>query len=1311
MSSRSQKVIRVAALTTLASLSASAFAGAPAHRTPTLFIEDLNTGLVQQSPDFMGFNAQAYSSHVAASSAAASFTWNPFAVASSFAGTWNTAANWSPAGVPGSTAGFDDVVFPNYDTFGNQATLNIANANLNGIAMNSPYNNRILSEAATTSTITTPVGGSLNLSSAQNFRLSPTGERFLGTLRSPIDAQFIGAGSVNFTGLGLDGFTGNGGYQVWFTRQSSQNGITLSNGAFAFLREAGTVATGRPVAESGAGVFGTGPITLNGGKIQGVSGASPGTQLNFTQTVNVGTLGGAIEFGGGDSPLFSGDITGTGTLRLGYFGDSFMNRSYSFAGTLLIDAFNFNHMFADAALPNVQAIDVVGARFDLEDNLSASAVNRVPDGVALSLWGSGVNYVGAPGFDSSEDVGTLSLRSGLNTVTLIPELASGTRVTLEADALQRADRSAVLFVRGAGLGNTGNFVSGNSVLRFTNAPTLLGAGGGSATLTQSIVPAAFGIGGTSVAAVDSFGFGATLLTYDATNGVRALDAATEHQTNISAAGAGENVYLSASANSGAARTINSLTLSNSDNTAGGVPVALTGGQLTITSGHILNTAPGNTIANNIAFGSAEGVIIAAPVGLPDDATGSTAGGLAISGVISGSNGLSVVGGGDVLLTGANTFTGPVTVSSAQLFVGGNVTSGVAGPLGQSSDPIRLVAGGDLATDADSNRSGSYEARLFNGTNGTVTINRPIEVSGRFSQRNTNIGAAIGGFQAGAVTVIDGTVNIGAGADLTLGGGQVIVNGVVSGSGRLATNGQGVVTINSANTYSGGTEIGRFPTNLAAFGTGGTLQLGNDAALGTGQVYISRAVTLEAIGGPRNIPNAFTGFDGFTLVGSNPITFSGPFDLNVLTVSYTIGSLSSATFSGAVTRGGLFKLGTGTLTLTGNNTGLDGILSVGNPAAGGPVAGGVLIMGRGEAFGSGGLVNNNTQVVTGSTLRLDASLNGGAPINFDDDITVNGQGHNDGLLVNLGAIQNVSGNNTTTGDVILTRFATETANNTLVSVAGGSSFTAQGTVFDLSGVVTPASPPTPATRAPGTAVLTKVGGGRLAVGATFNNQIVVDPNTGTTTLSQRVAFNRIEVNEGTFAVTQGVTNNEAAKHLYIKDLVIAGGAQVDLANNSLLVDYTGTSPRAAVEALITSGRAGGTWTGAGIVSSSANAGEFALGVGDVTDTTTTTNYLGTTIDTDTVIVRYTRYGDANLDGVTNIADFSRLAANFNSAGRWATGDFNYDQQVSIGDFSLLAANFNLTAIDAPGRPGAVPEPAAMGALALAAAGLLSRRRRA
>jgi hypothetical protein len=85
------------------------------------------------------------------------------------------------------------------------------------------------------------------------------------------------------------------------------------------------------------------------------------------------------------------------------------------------------------------------------------------------------------------------------------------------------------------------------------------------------------------------------------------------------------------------------------------------------------------------------------------------------------------------------------------------------------------------------------------------------------------------------------------------------------------------------------------------------------------------------------------------------------------------------------------------------------------------------------------------------------------------------------------------------------------------------------------------------------------------------------------------------------------------------------------------------------------------------------------------------------------------GDANIDQVVNIADFSVVAANFNQTGKlWTEGDFTGDESVGIADFSLLAANFNQSTAGSA-RPGAVPEPASAGLLLLGGTLALRARR--
>jgi hypothetical protein len=147
------------------------------------------------------------------------------------------------------------------------------------------------------------------------------------------------------------------------------------------------------------------------------------------------------------------------------------------------------------------------------------------------------------------------------------------------------------------------------------------------------------------------------------------------------------------------------------------------------------------------------------------------------------------------------------------------------------------------------------------------------------------------------------------------------------------------------------------------------------------------------------------------------------------------------------------------------------------------------------------------------------------------------------------------------------------------------------------------------------------------------------------------------------------------------------ADLDVSGD-LILEYTGSSHLGLARQKLTSGYAGGAWNGPGIRSSRAAANPgFALGYGEASE------ILGPgggifgpfLIDSTAVLVRSTRYGDANLDGNVNLADFNVLAAQFGQTGvpAWNRGDFNFDQRVNLADFNLLAGQFGQTASVAEG----------------------------
>lgn len=62
----------------------------------------------------------------------------------------------------------------------------------------------------------------------------------------------------------------------------------------------------------------------------------------------------------------------------------------------------------------------------------------------------------------------------------------------------------------------------------------------------------------------------------------------------------------------------------------------------------------------------------------------------------------------------------------------------------------------------------------------------------------------------------------------------------------------------------------------------------------------------------------------------------------------------------------------------------------------------------------------------------------------------------------------------------------------------------------------------------------------------------------------------------------------------------------------------------------------------------------------------------------VEIKYTLFGDTNLDGTVDFTDFMHMSQHFTQTGvGWAQGDFNYDGVVNADDFNLLKPNYGKT----------------------------------
>ncbi len=127
-------------------------------------------------------------------------------------------------------------------------------------------------------------------------------------------------------------------------------------------------------------------------------------------------------------------------------------------------------------------------------------------------------------------------------------------------------------------------------------------------------------------------------------------------------------------------------------------------------------------------------------------------------------------------------------------------------------------------------------------------------------------------------------------------------------------------------------------------------------------------------------------------------------------------------------------------------------------------------------------------------------------------------------------------------------------------------------------------------------------------------------------------------------------------------ILGAGAKINVKNTTMTVDYRGqASPAATINAQLTSGYASGAWNGSGINTSSAVANQTALGWKD-------------DAASQSILVKYTYYGDANLDGQVDISDLGALATAWQTSAVWSQGDFDYSGFVDISDLGKLATNW-------------------------------------
>jgi len=405
--------------------------------------------------------------------------------------------------------------------------------------------------------------------------------------------------------------------------------------------------------------------------------------------------------------------------------------------------------------------------------------------------------------------------------------------------------------------------------------------------------------------------------------------------SVSKSGTGSLTLNTANTYSGGT-TLNAGTLNINNASAIGT------GSLTIAAGTTIDNTSGSAVTlstNNAQFWNGDftfggsndlnlgtgAVTLGATVSLTTNGTGA----LTVGGVIGG-NGFSInkEGTGTLVLNGANTFDGGITIDA------GTVRVGNASALGTSTSPLTFGASSNGKLQVNG------IALVLSGINGdnTATI------------ENSN--------------VTNGSLSVGSGSfDGTIQNGS-------AGTLALTKTGAGTLSLNGANTYSGGTTL-----------NGGTLSVSGNSALGTGSVTMNNSTTLDAASAATISNNitvtgtpTFTA-NGGTLTVNGNITGSAVGNWNLSpTNKITLGGTNSLTFTSA-NRGLLITTGsvdiTGSTTIDGGANNNAGFATIGNAS---PTT---LTILNGGSLAINGTTGTTPGTIVGQNANSDSTLNVGA----------------------------------------------------------------------------------------------------------------------------------------------------------------------------------------------------------------------------------------------------------------------------------------------------------------------------------------------
>ena len=1023
----------------------------------------------------------------------------------------------------------------------------------------------------------------------------------------------------------------NAGYTVTLGAAQSVNGLVIAGASVGSGNTGGTLTlagTGSPGLTIGAG-----GVTLNGSNGDPTLAASIGTvTLAADQTWNVNN---AHVWSVGAAVAGNATAGNTRLWTMGYL-NAFTN-SYSGiisngsgGGELALTLNNTNGSGTGAGTNYISgtANTYSGKTTILRGILQIASLQNVGGGAsslgAVTTLGSGTIDIGSGtntaslvynGSVASTSDRVLNLAGTTGTITISSTGATAANTLTLTSNLTAASGNKTLALRGTNTGaNAINGIIGDPDVSTKISLTKSDAGrwvlGGANTYSGGTTIS----GGTlSISSGGTLGSNVTGNNIVINGGNLLLSAATNFGANqtISVSSGGIGVgYTPAS----------QIAITDTTGATGGVYGINYSGDGAVTS--LASLYNGNWYLGSFTSGTYTGASLAAGNGAKYR-LGGGGGILTIqNNVLAGANDVLVggTGGGSVLLSNANTYTGKttfqtgtLTVSSLNSVVGGGASSSLGAPTTVGNGTIDIGSGSNAVTFSYTG-SGETTDRVLNftGTTGGVTFTNSGTGNLRFSSAATFTGSGAKAFVLGTVSdTYGGTV----GAIVDNGGvATVTKNGLSNSTWELSGSNTytGTTQINGGVLSSSGVLASSARINLAGGGTNfailqgaGTItrQLGAGASRldwGSNGGFAAKGGTLTLNltnnGGTAGGQLSW-GTGSFIGTGTSPMVFGSStadnqvivqnaINLNttdafnrVIYVEKGVGG-DSALLSGIISQGvaagsnnGIVKDGKGTLILSGTNT-YGNLTTV---RAGTLVAGTSSLSGSAGAFGLGTgstaaptapstiqLGDGNTGTTANPSLLIGGAFTVGRAISVNDFGTGNvygigGSTDSSATISGATTFANGTANNNTFS---ITQVATTGANalNITGGLAGAANVNTKTVNFNNIGAVIVST----------TAISDGAGGGKVAVTKSNSGTATLsaaNTYTGSTTIS---AGTLLVSGSGTINTSTGVSitggtldyqNNTTGLN---RNVTISGGT---FKNNSTQ-NYTGTLT-------FTSGTVGGT----------------------------------------------------------------------------------------------------------------------------------------